>query len=437
MNNHPSAKANLKIHYPCRDQYEMRYDCLDDRLPANHKARKIWDFVQCMDTNPCYMEIKTSIGCVGRMATDPNVLFALWLYGYSEGVTSGREIVRLVEEHDAYRWIAGGVGVNRSNINDFRSVNLLKFQELLTNSITVLVRAGLLKEEDFGQDGTRVKSAAGFSSYRKEEKLDQLFEQASKYVKEVEGLNSQKISKIALSAKKRAAREREELLIEAKKELEKHQDNLQINAKKSRRKQPSEKKISDVRASYADPSARKMKMGDGGFRLAHNIQFVTGVDSMVIYGVGVSNTLDPGTMGSMINQVKTRLRKLGLPMLKNIIADSAYSGKNDLEEIARRFPEVTVYAPPKAAVGDPKKHKRGDSPAVKTWRDRIDTEEHREKYSQRSRACEFPNMITKNKGMVKFLVRGTSKVLMASILHAIVYNISRFWDLSKKTTTLV
>jgi hypothetical protein len=41
--------------------------------------------------------------------------------------------------------------------------------------------------------------------------------------------------------------------------------------------------------STTDPDARVMKMGDGGFRPACNIEFATDVDSRVMVGVAVTN----------------------------------------------------------------------------------------------------------------------------------------------------
>jgi transposase len=433
MNNKSLAASTFKTTSPCRDQYEFTYGCLDDKISQDHKARKIWEFVENMDTDPCYMDIKSIIGDAGRAATDPKVLFALWLFAYSQGVTSGREIVRLINEHDAYRWIAGGTGVNRSNLSTFRSSNLLKFQELLTSSIAVMVKADLLKEEDFGQDGTRLQAAAGFSSFRTEGTLEELLKNAKEYVKEVDSLDPKQFCKVVLSARKRAAREKKERIALSLKELQEYRSTLVVNAKNSHRAKPSVEKLANVRASYTDPQARKMKMGDGGFRMAHNMQFVTGVSSLVIYGVGVSSTLDAGTMPSMMNQTNTRLEKLNLQQVRNVLADSAYSGAADINTMSRMFPEITVYAPAKVAKDvDPTIHRPSDTQAVKDWRDRLETEDHKEKYKHRSQTCEFPNMILKNNGLENLRVRGTTKVLMTGFLNAIMYNISRFWDMLGK-----
>src|SRR5262249_59821204 len=62
-----------------------------------------------------------------------------------------------------------------------------------------------------------------------------------------------------------------------------------------------------ARCSTTDPTATVMKMADGGFRPAYNVQFATATDSQVIVGVDVETTgSDAGQMVPMIEQVRGR-----------------------------------------------------------------------------------------------------------------------------------
>ena len=89
-----------------------------------------------------------------------------------------------------------------------------------------------------------------------------------------------------------------------------------------------------------------MKMGDGGFRLAYNVQFATSTDKKVIVGVEVVNTLDPGTLVSMMQQVKENLEEIECPNPSKWLADSAYANKDDAEQAEKHFPDTTLYSPP-------------------------------------------------------------------------------------------
>lgn len=197
-------------------------------------------------------------------------------------------------------------------------------------------------------------------------------------------------------------------------------------------RQPStEEELNKIRASTTDPEARKMKMGDGGFRMAYNVQFATGLASRVIYGVDVGCTLDPGTAPRMMLRVHSRLKLLGLEDAKNWLGDAAYSSKEDIETAGSMFPSCRYYAPPKLKKGiDPKKPQRGDSKAVLEWRKLIGTEEVENCYKQRSSTAEFSNASVKNNGMTKFSMRGLIKVKGEALLHAIAQNIARFFDLN-------
>ena len=61
------------------------------------------------DLSGMYAAIKVRKGGVGRSAIAPEIVLALWLYATLEGVGSARQLSRLVLQHDAYRWIGGGV----------------------------------------------------------------------------------------------------------------------------------------------------------------------------------------------------------------------------------------------------------------------------------------------------------------------------------------
>lgn len=176
-----------------------------------------------------------------------------------------------------------------------------------------------------------------------------------------------------------------------------------------------------------------MKMGDSGFRMAFNVQFATGINSRVIFGVDVVNTLDPGTSPEMMQKVNKTLNILEMPNAKNWCADSAYSGKEDVEKVSQLYPECKYYSPAKNRKKvDPKKHCKNDSEAVIKWRDSLDTPEMKEFYRHRCSTAEFSNAQTKNHGMTEVLVRGIDKVLGMANLHAISNNIMRFFDLERK-----
>jgi hypothetical protein len=328
--------------------------------------------------------------------------------------------------------VAGGAPINRTMLAEFRSEDPFKFEELLANCLAVMLKHGVIKDEDFAQDGTRVKANAGFNSFRREDSLENLRSEIMAYIKKL--LNEMESSgntydRLKKERLHREAVEKKKRIDQALEELEKSRAIREENARKNREK-ITEDELKNVRASTTDPLARKMKMGDGGFRLAYNVQFATGLDSRVIFGVDVVNTLDSGTAPRMIGKVKSLLNRLKMKTVRYWIGDSAYSSKDDVEAVAELYPGTIYFGPSKVRKGiDPKKHLKGDSEAVKEWRDRIGTDEIEEMYKKRCSTAEFSNAQVKNRGFTKFFVRGLEKVKGSAILQAIAHNIQRFFDL--------
>jgi len=424
---------HFKIINPCRDQMEMQFDYLDSLLPHDHLARSIWDFVEKMDISPCFSHISTFIGREGRSTTSPKILLALWLYSILDGNSSARKLEILCKNHNAYKWIVGGAPINRTQLAEFRSNDPMKFEDLLTNCLAVMLKAGLIKDTDFSQDGTRIKANAGLSSFRKEESLLKLKEEISAYIKQLSTEESTNGYERREKEKKAAlAIDRLKRIDEALDTLKREREIKKENSKKNH-EQITETDLANVRASMTDPVVRKMKMGDGGYRLAYNTQFATGMDSMVIYGVDIVTTLDQGTASRMMAKVHSRLTKLGMLLPKNWIGDAAYSGKDDINAAAELFPNCRYFAPPQGCKEEEaKKHKKTDSEAIKKWRDQIGSDDVKKMYKKRSSTAEFSNAQIKNHGLKEFRVRGLLKVKGMALLHAIAQNLNRYFDLLRK-----
>lgn len=439
MNNDaPMSLSNFKLKTSVRTQYEFYTLCLDQLIPEDHKARQIWDFVSDMDLSVCFTDVITFNNVAGRSKIDPKILFTLWIYSILDGNSSARKLEELCLKHDVYKWICGGVSICRTTLAEFRSVNPKKFDELLTKCLAVMVKHNLISDSDFSQDGTKIKSNAGNNSFRSEDSLKNLEIKATEYLNELkreEKISNGAYEKRKLQEKLRRTAEKKNRIKSALENLEEARCEKIINGTKNNNK-PTEEDLKNVRASTTDPQVRRMKMGDSGYRLAYNVQFATGLDSRVIYGVDVVKTLDPGTPPRLMNQVQERLKNINIiGGIKNWIADSAYSAKNDIITIANLFPGCFYYAPAKPQKGiDPKVHLKNDCNALKAWRDSINSDHVQEIYKKRCSTAEFSNMHVKNQALKEFSVRGLLKVKGMAILHAIAQNISRSFDLLKKKT---
>lgn len=320
------AKPNVRVLLPNRHQLELRPSDLDSLLAEGHRARLVWCYVERQDLGELYADIKVVEGGAGRAAIAPEILFALWLYATLDGVGSARGLARLTQAHDAYRWICGGVQVNYHTLSDFRSQQGDFLDECLSANLAALMDAGVVKLKAVAQDGMRVRAHAGAASFRRQERLKNHLEHARQRIAELKQQVDEdpgEDTRRRQAAKARAAREREDRVRAA---LDRLPELAEI-------KQRQGKAAEDALASSTDSQATVMKMGDGGFRPAYNVQYSTDVDSQMIVGVDVVTTgSDQGQLEPMVDQVEARCGRSP----EQWLVDGGYSGHGQLDAVAER-----------------------------------------------------------------------------------------------------
>jgi transposase len=412
-----------------RDQIALRPVDLEATVGPEHAVRNVWAFVERLDLSGLYAEIGSVEGRAGRAAIDPKILMALWLYATVDAVGSAREIERLTETHDAYRWICGGVNVNHHTVSDFRCARVDVLDELLSESVAVLVNKGLVKLERVAQDGMRVRASAGAGSFRRRSTLELCLKQARAQVQALKGeidADPNASNRRRRAARDRAAKERQARLAQALEQLaevEKQKNKKKAVAKKQNETEEQYQKRSKPRASSTDAQARVMKMADGGFRPAYNVQLASTPDSQIIVGVEVNNCgSDGGQLSPMLEQVQKRYQQRPAEWL----ADGGFASDADIEDAHRGG--ITVYAPvrhPRNSSRDPYVPLPDDSEALAQWRQRMGSEAAKEIYKQRAATAECVNAIARGRGLSQFLVRGLNKVKAVALWYALAHNLMR------------
>ena len=430
------SQGSPRVLEPDRRQVELRACDLESLLSEEHRARLVWGYVERQDLSALFDAIKARGAAPGRAAIAPSILFALWLYATLDGVGSGREVARLIDAHDAYRWICGGVAVNYHALNDFRSGNDKLMDELLSDNVAALAAVGAITLERVAQDGMRVRADAGAASFRRQARLEEHQAEARELVqtlKTQEQADPGESNRRAQAAKLRAAREREQRINDALERLP------EMAAAKRRNGQKPE----DARASTTDADASTMKMGDGGFRPAYNVQFATDCAAQVIVGVDVVTAgSDMAQLAPMVQQVQQRLGRApdqwlvdgGFPAHEQI---DAVAGKTELyapvpkakppkakDESSGNAAEAKAAEPPAPPLSefDPKP---GDSEAVAQWRARMNSDAAREIYKSRAATAECVNAQARNRGLQRMPVRGLAKVKCVVRLYVLAHNLMR------------
>lgn len=406
---------------PDRSQVDPNPRSIDDLIPRDHPARMVWEFVIELEVEPLYEKIKAVEGRPGRPPIDPRILVALWLYATFEGVSSARELERLCYYHDAFKWIRGGVDVNYHTLSDFRVGHLEWLEEQIVAIVATMRRQGLIDLNQVGQDGMRVRASAGSSSFKREEKLEEFVQEAQQQWERLQKEfqeGSSKVSARQRAARERAARERLERLEQAKKERK------ELEAAREKRRKGEGK---NARCSPTDPEARIMKMADGGYRPAYNAQLATTLGTLVVVGHDVTQSgNDNGQMDPMVDQIETHQGEVP----KEYYTDGGFSTKEDIEAVSRR--NVAVFTPVREQEKqkqiregkDPYAPRAGEGATLTEWRQRMGTDEGKQKYKQRCK-CEWTNACFRNWGLQHFTVRGLRKVKAVVAWYVLAHNLVR------------
>jgi multidrug efflux pump subunit AcrA (membrane-fusion protein) len=221
------------------------------------------------------------------------------------------------------------------------------------------------------------------------------------------------------AARQRAVREKAARLQQALEEMAK------LEAQKESREKGSKEK---ARVSTTDPEARKMKMADGGFRPAYNVEFSTTTDTQVIVGVDVTNSgSDGGQLAPMNEQIYERYDKSP----DESLVDGGFATLKDIETLTTSEHGTTVYAPVK---DEEKKRKQGENPfaprpgdtaSIAAWRQRMGTAEAKEIYKERAATAECVNAIARNRNLWFIRVRGLVKARAIALWYALAHNLRR------------
>ena len=411
-----SPSGDPRIQFAVRDQVEILMTALDSLVSADHQVRIVWSFVKAQDLGALYDLIGARGSTPGRRAIDPCILMALWLNATLDGVGSARELDRRCTEDIGYRWLCGGVSVNYHTLSDFRVAHGDFLDGLFTRNVAALLAEGLVEMNRVAQDGMRVRASAGASSYRRKPTLEECLEEARTQVARLRAEMEESPgegTKRERAARERAARERLERVAHALRRSE------ELRARKP------EKEREKVRVSTTDPEVPVMKMGDGGFRPAANVELATDTASQVISGYEVTNKgTDQGEMAPMAEQHKDRYDRYP----REILVDGGFAKKEDIDTVSAPDKGCTVYAP----VPKPKDKERdryipldGDSEAVAAWRQRMGTEEAKTIYKERAATAECVNAIARNRGLRQFTVRGIEKIKAVVLWYVLAHNLMR------------
>jgi transposase len=467
---------------------------IEKLIEEDHPARGIWAMVARLDMSKLEAKIKAVEGRAGQSSLDPRLLMALWIYAYSEGISSARELSRMCEYEPGCQWLTGMQVVNYHTLSDFRIDHKKELDKIFVQVLGLLSAEGFIEMKRITQDGTKVRAHAGAHSFRREKRIRQHLEWARKHVEAMGRASSEELGQRMIQARKRAAHEKKQRLEEALKELEQIQ------------KARPESEKDQARVSETDPEARVMKQADGGFVPSYNVQIATDAAKGIIVAVDVTQAgNDCDQLVSGIERVEANTGKTP----EQVLVDGGYTMKNaNIEAMAERGIDLTGPVPENNNAASLKKRgiqpefypakfrydersdaftcpaaktmkririeqrdgrteysyrasaadcqacpfqdqccpktsprvivRKEDSPAVRAFRAKMKTESAQQLYRTRSQIAEFPHAWIKEKlGLRRFRLRGRHKVRAEALWACLTYNIQQWLRLAWRPSLTV
>ena len=462
-------------------------------IEQDHAARGIWAMVNRLDLTRLEGKIKAVEGGAGQSSLNPRLLMALWIYGYSEGVSSARELSRMCTYEPGCQWLTALQPVNYHTLADFRVAHQDELAEIFVQVLGLLSAEGFIEMKRITQDGTKIRANAGAGSFRREERIQQHLELARDQVTAMSRPQSEELSQREIQARKRASREKQQRLEEALNQLQRMQETR------------AEKDKARVRVSETDPEARVMKHADGGFAPSYNVQISTDAANGIIVGVDVTQA------GNDCDQLVPAVERVEDNMGQSpgqVLIDGGYTMKNaNIEAMAERgidlvgpvaesnseaslkqrgiqpefYPDQfrydeatdTLTCPSNQTLKRIRRHQREGgieysyeaaaadcgvcpfqdrccpknsprmvvrkehSAPVAAFRTKMQTDEAKQLYRTRAQIAEFPHAWIKEKlGLRRFRLRGRRKVRAEAVLACLTYNIQQWLRLSWRRSVL-
>ena len=291
----------LKLRQPDRRQVTLRAVEIEQLVGADHPARAIWELSGQLDLSGFAGALCTQRDQGGRAAWDPRLLAAIWIWAYSEGISSAREIERQMDYRPELEWLCGMAVVNHHTLSDFRVCHAEALEQIFTQVLAVLSQAGLIDLQQVAVGGTRLRSQAATSSERRRGTIEKHLEQARAVVSEL------------------AAQAGDE---------------------------ESNKRRQAARVSENEPEARRQHESNGGWATGYNAQLATDAKERIVVGVELtSNASDAQQLEPTLADMERRLEQKP----RQVLADAGYNSRANLR--AMEAARIEYATPARSPLG--------------------------------------------------------------------------------------
>lgn len=308
---------------PDRNQMFLLPPAIEDRIPDNHPARFVVEFVETLDLNA--MGFKQDAE-EGRPPYANEMLLSIWLYGLMNRIRSCRKLEKSLYDSMAMIWITSNMHPDHNTLWRFLKINRDRIKEVFKGTVNMAIEYEMVGFEMQAIDGTRIMADVNndktITIKGQKKRLAEIEKEIDGILKEVEenekkeDINNDKGFGIPERLKNKE--ERKKAIKESIARLEKE-----------------EKKEENA----VDKDARFMKVRQAGIKQGYNAQAVVDERKQIITGADLNNiSADNGELTNMIKVAeKTTGRKT-----EETLVDKGYYSPEELAKAEEQKQKVII-----------------------------------------------------------------------------------------------
>jgi transposase len=279
------------------EQAELLPRHVKDVLGDNHLCFLVHEVVEKLDIG----RFESAYGDAGGESPyHPRMMLKVWLYAFALKVKSTRKLEQRLREDLGFRFLAGGGAPDFKTLSEFLRVHRVAVQELFTQVLQLLRRAGLARVGEVAIDSTRIKGNAARNRVVQRAALQRQVEQ---WMDEVEDDPDRQPGRQVSEAERQRVREQLQQLAE----------------------------MNEEKMSLTDPEARFLRTRQGQ-ELGYTAEIAVSEDHFLVAQRVTQNKTDNASLLPLVEEVERQCRQRP----GRVLADSGFYSNENVAQLEQR-----------------------------------------------------------------------------------------------------
>jgi transposase len=304
---------------------QMRFSSLEDTISPDNQVRFIDAFVESIDLSKLDFAIKT-LKTEGRPSFNSKVFLKIYLYGYLNGIRSGRDLEKECFRNIEMQWLLEDIRPNYHSITNFRKDNPIALKKLFKLFVSFLKAADLIGGETIAIDGAKSRAhnskKANFNQNKIDKHLAYIEAKTQEYLDTLEENDGKDNSVIIQNIQQKL-------------------DRLKGNKLRYEQLEEKLKASGEPQISTTDSDARALLVQGQVVEISFNIQAAVDAKHNLVVATHTINKNDRSALSAIAIEAK---ENLGIETYTALVDKGYHNGKQI--EICKQASITTIVAQP-------------------------------------------------------------------------------------------